>query len=174
MVEEIWINIEGYENYKVSNLGSVKTLDYNHTGQEKLIKQFKNVRGYLACNLMENGIRKRVLIHRLLAIAFIPNPNNKATVNHINGIKTDNSLSNLEWNTIAENLKHAHRNGFIPYSKGENHYSNKYSNAKVLEIRLLLHNGTRPFEISKKLGIDIKYICHLKNKNIRKEALLCI
>lgn len=75
------------------------------------IKPFMSKEGYWRVELWNKGVGKKYLVHRLLAEAFIPNPEKKETVNHINGIKSDNRLENLEWATRSENQTHAYRNG---------------------------------------------------------------
>ena len=117
--KEIWKPIdwlEGYEGlYEISNLGRVKALDKkvkrgNHlmNVREKIIRTYKNKYGYHTVRLKKNGKNKTFLLHRLLAIAFIPNPENKVTVNHKNGNKEDYRLENLEWMTLSENIKHTY------------------------------------------------------------------
>ena len=98
--------IKGLENYGICENGKV----YSY-----LVKRFltprKGDNGYLKINLFVNGLSKTYLIHRLISLAYIPNPYNKSVVNHINGIKTDNSIENLEWVTTKENVRHAWENG---------------------------------------------------------------
>lgn len=106
MTKEIWKDIKGYEGlYQVSNTGRVKSLDRIDIIGRK-IKGFyispKNDNDYQRLNLYKNGNRKTYSIHRLVAEAFIPNPENKLTVNHINHIRHDNRVDNLEWATYAE------------------------------------------------------------------------
>lgn len=97
--------IEGFENYIINELGEVI-----NTKTDKVVKQC--FRGdYLTVHLSNNEKRARFIVHRLLAIYFIPNPENKPQVNHINGIKTDNRLENLEWCTRKENAQHAVKSG---------------------------------------------------------------
>lgn len=107
-MEEIWKNIEGYENlYQVSSKGRVKSLERidnnNHPVKERILKCHKQNNGYLMVYLSKNGKRKHHLIHRLVAQAFIPNHKNKSEVDHINTDRTDNRVENLRWVTRSEN-----------------------------------------------------------------------
>ena len=104
-MKEIWKNIEGFGGlYQVSNLGRVKSSYTN-----RVLKGYKDTCGYLLVGLYKNNIRSSKKIHRLVAQAFIPNPDNKSQVNHIDEDKTNNNLSNLEWVTAKENLNHGTR-----------------------------------------------------------------
>lgn len=95
---EIWKDIKGYEGlYQVSNLGRVKSLNYNHTGKEKILKEGKCSGGYVCVHLCKKGKMRTVLIHRLVAQAFIPNPDNLPQVNHKDENKQSNIVENLEW-----------------------------------------------------------------------------
>ena len=96
---EIWKTIEDYPNYQVSNLGRVKSLNY---GKEKIMS-YDNNKGYNRIQLCKDGKTKHFRIHRLVAQAFLPNPNNLPQVNHINEDKTDNRVENLEWCTAKYN-----------------------------------------------------------------------
>lgn len=107
---EIWKDVEGYPNYQVSNMGRVKSLNYNHTGKEKILKGVKNDYGYLQIKLCKEGKVKNIPIHRIVAQAFIPNPNNLPQVNHINEFKTDNRVENLEFCTPKYNSNYGTRN----------------------------------------------------------------
>ena len=102
-MQEIWKDIPGYENYQISNLGNVKSLNYLRTGKEKLLKPGLSSSGYYFVPLCKNGEKKYFRVHRLVALAFIPNPDNKPCVDHINGDRLDNREKNLRWCTNKEN-----------------------------------------------------------------------
>lgn len=106
-MEEIWKDIEGYEGkYQVSNLGRVRSLNYNHTGEIKLLKQYTNKKGYKQVELSKNGKGKNYLVHRLVTIAFIPNPNNLPIINHKDENPSNNNVNNLEWCTYEYNVNY--------------------------------------------------------------------
>ena len=106
MENEIWKDVVGYENlYQVSNLGNVK--------RTALLKPHLDHCGYCFVNLSKNGVVKCLRVHTLVANAFIPNELNKKEINHINGIKTDNRVDNLEWTTHKENMEHAIKTGLM-------------------------------------------------------------
>jgi hypothetical protein len=112
-MQEIWKDITGYEGlYKVSSYGRIKSL-IDHYGNERvlILKNIVNDRGYLRVNLYKLGKIKTLKVHRIVAIEFIPNPDKKKQVNHIDGIKINNYISNLEWNTGHENIKHSWKIG---------------------------------------------------------------
>lgn len=112
-MEEIWKPIIGYENYyEVSNLGRVRRIKAAHGTQiGRILNGMLDSDGYLNVCLTANKNQKWFLVHRLVAQAFLPNPENKPTVNHIDGNKQNNSVSNLEWCTQKENIAHAWRTG---------------------------------------------------------------
>ena len=105
---EHWKSIVGYEGiYEVSDMGNVRSLKF---GKQKIRKPGKNNRGYLCVNLCKDGEVKSMKVHRLVAEAFIPNPNNLDTVNHKDENKLNNAASNLEWMTRADNINYGSRN----------------------------------------------------------------
>lgn len=95
---EEWLPIKGYEDlYQVSNWGRVKSLNYNHTRQEQILKPSTTKKGYQRIHFSKDGKQRMFLVHRLVANAFIPNPNNLPQVNHIDENPSNNHISNLEW-----------------------------------------------------------------------------
>ena len=105
MIEEIWKDIEGYENlYQVSTMGNVKSLNFNKTSIEKILKPRDNGNGYLTVCLWKNNAYKHKYIHRLVCETFLPNPENKPCIDHVNCVRSDNRLENLRWATYTENL----------------------------------------------------------------------
>lgn len=105
MSEELWADIQGYEGlYKISSHGRVWSCRKN-----RCLKDIITNNGYCRVHLVNNGSVKSMAIHRLVAMAFIPNPENKPTVNHKNEDKKDNHVENLEWATIAEQNIHGTR-----------------------------------------------------------------
>lgn len=110
-MKEIWKDIKEFEGiYKVSNLGRIKSLVRGGTNGG--IITFKERHRYLRARLWKNGVVKTIGVHRLVAQAFIPNPNKLVEINHIDGNKLNNVATNLEWVTHSENMIHAYNNGF--------------------------------------------------------------
>lgn len=139
-MKEEWKIVEGYDGkYSVSNMGNVKSLArqvYNHTGfinkPERILRQHDDMKGYPRVYFDKDKKTKFVPVHRLVALAFIPNPENKPQVNHIDGNKHNNCVDNLEWCTNRENQLHAIRTGLNDHSK----YHSGRAYRAVLQIDL--------------------------------------
>lgn len=126
-MQELFRDIVGYEGiYQISNLGNVKS--FKRVSKGELLKPVYR-KGYATVTLSKNGISKIHSIHRLIATAFIPNPDNLPIINHIDGNKTNNDLSNLEWCTQLENMRHAFKTGLI------NHKPLTDEQKKLISIR---------------------------------------
>ena len=163
-MQEIWKDVAGYEGlYQVSNLGNVKSLSYNHTKKPKVLKNIKMSIGYESISLFKDKVSKVFYIHRLVANAFIENKNNLPTVNHIDGIKSNNIVSNLEWMSFSDNNKHAHLIGLNFAKKGEEHPKSKLKKEDVIFIfnsNLSLRVLAKKYNVSK---TSIEYIKNGKN-----------
>lgn len=163
--DEIWKDIPGYEGlYQASSLGRIKSLARNthYTRKSTNVvrpKTEKIVRlgdggnnGYLKVSLCKKADINQIRVHRVIAITFLPNPENKPQINHLDGDKKNNHLSNLEWCTMAENMRHAFKNGLVG------------SNAGAV-------NGMARIILDQKTGIFYECIieaAHAKNIPVRK------
>ena len=113
--------IKGFENYyEIDENGIVKSVDrmiWNGKGyvlkKGQILKQAKNIKGYKICYLSKNGKQKTCFVHRLVAITFIPNPQNLPQINHIDCNKENNNITNLEWCSNLDNHRHAIKNGLV-------------------------------------------------------------
>jgi hypothetical protein len=136
---EEWRDIEGYnELYKISDAGNVMR-------DGRLRKLRPNKRGYVRINLSKDGKIKVYMVHRLVAIAFLPNPENKPQVNHKNGIRSDNRLVNLEWCSQSENQLHAFKNELQIGNNGQSNGHAKLTNEDVINIRKNFNGDYKDF-----------------------------
>jgi len=121
-VEEIWKDVVGHEgHYLVSSVGRI----YSIKSRKYLTLRKHNQSDYKTIMLCMESKPVLHLVHRLVAISFIPNPGNKPQVNHINGVKTDNRIQNLEWATSGENIRHAYETGLRDRRLGRKSYVKK-------------------------------------------------
>ena len=175
-MEEIWKNIEGYPNYQVSNMGRIKRLStgyYRRT--EKILKPQLQNNGYLHIKLSQKDKTKCILVHRLVAQVFIPNPNNLPQVNHINEDKKDNRVENLEWCTQKYNINYGNGISKRVKTNKENGTYKKIGeiNSKIRSKSILQFSKDNSFirrwdcimDVQRELGYDNKQICScLKNR----------
>ena len=168
---EVWKKVKGYEDlYDVSSLGRIwsrtrpNTLGYIRQGR---FRKFRvNLYGYcqlLLCDL--DGVRKTFLVHRLVAAAFIGSCPKSKEVNHKNGVKTDNRVTNLEYVTHAKNTQHAYDNGLIDHYKGEGHWKAEL-NVGIVRIIRRLHKEMSFPEIGRVFNTttqNVYMICSGKN-----------
>lgn len=152
--------INGYSHHTITEEGIVTNTKTNHVKSVWI-----GANGYYHVDIQENGIAKKHAIHRLLAIQFLPNPDNKRTVNHIDGNKLNNNLANLEWATDSENLKHAHDIGLQPYKR-------KYSLEEYEHFLSLVLKGSSLTLLSNNLNQSLTQLSlHVKEAAIRLNKL---
>ena len=156
---EVWKDVKGFEGlYEVSNLGNVRSLKRN-----KILKPECLKKGYLRVKLF-GVVIKRFQVHRLVAESFISNPENKPQVNHINGIKTDNRVENLEWCNNSENQKHAFKIGLSKIRRGVNAPNRKLTEKDVMFIRK--HTELNGYKLAQMFNIDNSTIYLIRKNKI--------
>ena len=151
-------NIQGFEHltgYAISKLGRVFSMRHSRTKSYNWIelKQRLDTKGYPTLGVFTNGKRKYYRIHTFIATAWIDNPEFKKYVNHINGIKTDNRVENLEWCTPSENIKHSYDRLGHTRLRGEKSPKSKLTNEKVIEIKSLLTQSVPFRKIAEIYGV---------------------
>jgi len=164
MEEEIiiWKKVIGYEKYEVSNFGIIRN---SITKTEKAMTNHNS--GYLSTGFCNKYKKETILVHRLVAIHFIPNPDNKRCVNHKDGNKKNNCIENLEWCTHKENNDHAFRNGLKNPAKGDRNASTKLTKEQVLQIREIGYSMTQR-DISKLFNISNSVVYNIRANKIWK------
>ena len=159
-MNEVWKDVVGYEGlYQVSSLGRVKNVR-----TDRIMKACEDKNGYLIIRLSLKGKSKAQKVHRLVCLTFLPNPENKPEVNHTNGIKSDNSLLNLEWATRSENNKHA-------YDTGLNNVKRKYKQIKGINLQTLqevvFESRLAAEQFTNCSAKNITFICQGKRKSFK-------
>lgn len=155
---EVWKDVVGWEDrYEVSNLGRVKSKSYlKHTSnmhgpmsfmtKPKLMRQTPNASGYYTVDLRKDKTRGTGIVHRLVAKAFLDNPENLPIVHHKNHVRTDNYADNLEWCTQQHNVQCSYDSGFSS-NVGDLHPRKVLSEALVAEMKTLFRSGTTRHEL---------------------------
>lgn len=146
MKKEIWKPVKQFPRYYlVSNIGNVKRVPGSSHLKSKKLKLIPDKDGYPRVNLKIKQKTNIRMVHRLVAEAFIPNPENKPQVNHINGIKNDNRVENLEWATLSENRQHAYDTGLQngKSRQGEKNNFAKLAKEDILKIRKMYKGDLR-------------------------------
>ena len=157
---EMWKTIEGFENYKVSNLGNIKITANSFSRKEKNLKPLKTKKGYFRVGLYKNKKCHFKSIHRLVAKCFIDNPENKKQVNHIDGDKSNNAVNNLEWCSYRENMNHAINNNLTPC--GEKNGNSKLEKEDVIYIYNCLKIGVSMYPIMEKFNVSKSTVMGIK------------
>ena len=167
--KQIWKDIPGYEGlYQVSNTGRVRSLNYNRTGETKVLKQGTNKGGYKRVNLYKDGKFKIYFVHRLVALVFIPNPNNYPVINHKDENPKNNTVWNLEWCTQEYNINYGNcRKKMSEAHKGKQFTEErrKKLNEAMKRRNLILHRDLERQTQSKEQLDKIQQIysnCHHK------------
>jgi hypothetical protein len=160
---ELWKEIEGFEDlYEISNHGNVKRKNKNVNR-----KLAPHTEGYNRIDLWKDGEVKYYHVHRLVAFAFIPNPENKPFVNHKDGNKKNNLVDNLEWCTHLENMQHARKNGYFDgkITLGSQSPNSKLNEKLALEIYdLSANNIYRVTELARMYNITHSVVSEIKSK----------
>lgn len=157
--------IQGYPNYYVTDSGDIYSRNYKNTGRIKKMVPRKNTNGYYQIPISNGKTRKDIIVHRIVAETFIPNPDNKPEVNHINGNKADNRVENLEWVTRSENMRHRYRT--LKY-KGSlyNRFGKDNPTSKIIQqIKdgKVVAEYYGSYEVERTTGIDAHHVRNVCN-----------
>lgn len=161
---EIWKKVEGFDYYEVSSIGRVRSLPHRTT-KGKILKQSKTKNGYLRIVLRQDDRKNNFLVHRLVASAFLPR-NSYNQINHIDGNKTNNILSNLEWCSASHNMKHR---SFVVGTGQKPKDELKYK--KIFKLK---DKGLSDMEISKIVGMSyntVYWVTHYSMMSKARQAL---
>ena len=127
--------------------------------------------GYKTVMLYKNLIPKKFLVHRLVALTYIPNSKNLPEVNHVDGNRLNNNLENLEWISVRDNHSHAWRNGLYDKNIGQNHYRSKLSDKQIKEVRNLYKKGIKGKEIAERFNVSPSFIYRVVRNKLRVHKL---
>lgn len=176
MQTEIWKPVKGYESYyEVSNEGNIRTIEriiklptHQYLKKQKLLTQFKDRRGYFHVKLYDgNGKCKSLTTHRIVALTFLNNPKELIEVNHIDHNKHNNCLSNLEWITRSDNIKHSYSFRDPKTYKGSANKNSKLTESEVINIRKEYKTTKTTYkQLSNKYNVGITLISYIVNNKI--------
>jgi len=165
-MKEAWKDIKDFESYyKVSNYGNVKSLYKNI-----ILSNGLSDTGYYIVMLCKKGKGHTKSVHRLVAEHFIPNPENKPTVNHKDATKTNNRASNLEWMTYKENIRHSINAGLTRYPRRIGEPKAKLTERSVIDIRCKLKNGDSVNGLAKIHGVARNTIRRIRDNKSWKHV----
>jgi hypothetical protein len=176
--KEIWKDIPSYEGlYQASNFGNIKSLDKlvgsGIKNQSQVLRKGKIMiktidrYGYYKLTLYKNKSQKNFTIHRLVALSFLQKVANKESINHKNGIKTDNRVCNLEWCTNMENINHGVKNKLFDF--GENHHKSTLKINDLIEIKLkYIPKKYSSLKLAKEFNVTKQTILNILHNRTRK------
>lgn len=178
-MNEEWRDIPGFDGYQASTLGRLKSLarqgwsprgrGYSFWKRERILTAKPDKKcGYLSHTLrsISQPDKELFLAHRLVALAFLLNPQNKPFINHKNGIKTDNRPDNLEWCTRSENGIHAVEIGLHTALRGESNGHSRLTSPQVLEIRRRHEAGRSTVVLAREFGIGVTTVGYIVNRKL--------
>lgn len=153
---ENWKPIAGYEGiYEVSDLGQIKRIKPEHnTHVGKILAGGLDQDGYRLILLYDSGKRRMFKAHRIVATAFVPNPDNLPQINHKNAVKADNRADNLEWCSCKYNINHAVDSGLWNAAKGSRHRMAKLTESDVLAIRTMKRSGISTRDLAARFSVS--------------------
>lgn len=179
---EVFKKIDGIDGIEVSNSGKIKFLSkkiIDTNGNERIYKEkikdkfAINSSGYKKISYYNDGEFKNYYLHRLIAMAFIPNPENKPFVNHKDGNKLNNNIDNLEWCTHSENIIHAYKNhlkedtGYAKYIRRES--NRKLTEDEINDIRAMYKKGIKQVDIAKKYNLYSRTVNNIVHDNLYRQ-----
>jgi len=166
---ELWARIKGWRSYRVSSFGRVVRIESD--GNVTILKSHP-LGGYPAVRIKEDDQRsKEVFVHRLVAESFMPNSNPKLEVNHKSGYALDPRLSNLEWVTRAQNIRHAFDNGLNPKRCGEDNHIAKLTNEQAREIYCLGSQRIKTQRVlAQEYGVSRTTVNHIVRRKLWQHA----
>ncbi len=156
--EVTWKRVKDFEDYySVSSLGEI----YSHR-KDAVLKPWVGTTGYKEISFCVGGVVSRHSVHRTVAITFLDNPQNLPQVNHLDGIKTNNTLSNLEWTDMRGNQLHSSHT--LGKNRGASQHKARLTEVDVLEIKRLLREGVRLRDINKMFPVSYSTLFNIKNE----------